>query len=105
VSAERDPSLIQQDISETREELGDTVAALGYRSDVKARAGERIAETKQRIGGAAGDAAAKAQHAMPSSAYDGAEKARDFVRRRPAAVAAVAAFVTGLVLGRRRHRE
>ena len=100
--SERDPETIQEDILQTREELGDTAAALGYKSDVKARAGERVSETKERISGATQDAAAKAQEAMPSSARDGVEKARELVRQQPVAAAAVAAFVVGVLIGRRR---
>jgi ElaB/YqjD/DUF883 family membrane-anchored ribosome-binding protein len=103
MSSERDPETIQDDIEQTREALGDTAAALGYKSDVKARAGDRVSETKERITGAAEDAAAKAHDAMPSSARDGAQKARDLVRRQPIAAAAVAAFVVGVVVGRRRR--
>ena len=103
MSGERSPESIQEDIAETREQLGDTVAALGYKSDVKGRAEERIADTRERLGDAAGDAAAKAQQAMPASARDGADRAREFVQRRPVAVAAVAAFVAGVLIGRRRH--
>jgi ElaB/YqjD/DUF883 family membrane-anchored ribosome-binding protein len=102
MSGERDPETIQADIRQTREELGDTAAALGYKSDVKARAGDRVNETKERISGVAEDAAAKAQEAMPSSARDGAEKARELVRQQPIATAAVAAFVVGVLVGRRR---
>jgi len=103
MSSERDPETIQDDIEQTREALGDTAAALGYKSDVKARAGDRVSETKERITGAAEDAAAKAHDAMPSSARDGAQKARDLVRQQPIAAAAVAAFVVGVVVGRRRR--
>jgi ElaB/YqjD/DUF883 family membrane-anchored ribosome-binding protein len=103
VSGERSPETIQEDIAETREQLGDTVAALGYKSDVKGRAGERITETKERLGDAAGDAAAKAQQAMPASARDGVDRAREFVQQRPVAVATVAAFLAGMLVGRRRH--
>ena len=103
MSGERSPETIQEDIAETREQLGDTVAALGYKSDVKGRAEDRISETKERLSDAAGDAAAKAQQAMPASARDGADRAREFVQRRPVAVAAVTAFVVGMLLGRRRR--
>ena len=103
MSGERDPETIRDDILETREALGDTAAALGYKSDVKARAGDRVTETKERISGAAEDAAAKAQQAMPSSVRDGGERVRDLVRQQPIAAAAVAAFVVGVVVGRRRR--
>ena len=83
MSAERDPETIQEDIRQTRDALGDTVAALGYKTDLKGRAEGRIAETTERISGTAGDAAALVQEAMPDSARDGADRAREVVRRRP----------------------
>lgn len=103
VPDERSTETIQADILETREQLGDTVAALGHKSDVKGRAEERITETRERVTGAGKDAAAKAQQAMPTSAQDGMEKAREFVRRRPVEVSAAVGFLAGLAIGRRRR--
>ncbi|MFA5707888.1 DUF3618 domain-containing protein [Mycolicibacterium sp.] len=40
---------IQADIEKTRDELGQTVSALAAKVDVKARAEEKVAETKDRI--------------------------------------------------------
>ena len=38
----KDPSEIREEIEETRGEMGDTVAALGYKADVKSRVKDRI---------------------------------------------------------------
>jgi hypothetical protein len=38
-----DPDMIRRDIEETRERMGDTVDALGYKADVKTRAKESVA--------------------------------------------------------------
>jgi ElaB/YqjD/DUF883 family membrane-anchored ribosome-binding protein len=100
---ERSTETIQADILETREQLGDTVAALGHKSDVKGRAEDRISETRERVTGAAQDAAAKAQEAMPAAAQDGMERARAFVRSRPVEVSAAIGFLAGLAIGRRRR--
>ena len=40
---------IQADIERTRKELGDTVGALSEKLDVKERAKEKVAETKERV--------------------------------------------------------
>ena len=40
---------IQADIERTRKELGDTVGALSEKLDVKERAKEKAAETKERV--------------------------------------------------------
>jgi gas vesicle protein len=48
-----DPDVIRRDIEDTRERMGDTVDALGYKTDVKARAGDRVGALKEKVTGAA----------------------------------------------------
>src|SRR3954451_22600339 len=50
-----DPSRIRADIEQTRAEMGDTVDALGYKTDVKARTRDRITGVKDRVVGATPD--------------------------------------------------
>ena len=54
----QDPEVIRRDIEETRERMGETVEALGYKADVPSRAKEavsgRITSVKESIAGAAG---------------------------------------------------
>ena len=50
-----DPDLIRRDIERTREEMGETVGALGYKADVKSRAKDSLREKKDRLVGAAPD--------------------------------------------------
>jgi hypothetical protein len=38
----QDPSTIRREIEQTREEMGDTIDALGYKADVKTRAKENV---------------------------------------------------------------
>jgi hypothetical protein len=45
----RSPEQIQADIERTREEVGDTVEALAAKTDVKARAQERVNEVKAQM--------------------------------------------------------
>ena len=54
----KDPSEIRAEIEETRAEMGDTVEALAYKTDVKTRAKESIAEKK--------DAVVETTRAIPS---------------------------------------
>ena len=49
----QDPDMIRKDIEDTRERMGDTVDALGYKTDVKARAGDKVSSVKDKIVGAA----------------------------------------------------
>ena len=51
----QEPEAIRADIERTREEMGDTVDALGYKADVKSRAKDRISETKDRLTGKVSD--------------------------------------------------
>lgn len=45
-----DPQVIRQEIEQTRERLGDTVEALGDKTDVKGRAVNRAREMRDRVG-------------------------------------------------------
>jgi hypothetical protein len=84
MSDTRSSEEIRADIEHTREELADTAAELAQRADVKARAHEKVEETK-----------AKMSHKVDEA------KARP---QRLGLVAAVAgAVVLGLVVLRRRR--
>lgn len=50
-----DPNAIRADIERTRDEMGDTVDAIGYKADVKSRTKDKIADTKDRITGKVSD--------------------------------------------------
>jgi ElaB/YqjD/DUF883 family membrane-anchored ribosome-binding protein len=80
----RDPEEIRSEIDETREELADTAAALAYKTDVKARAKERVQDVRTNIA-----------ERTPSSA----QEAGGAVKRNPLPAAAVAAAVLGFAIG------
>ena len=54
----QDPDAIRREIEETRDRMGETVGAIGYKADVPSRAKEKVtgrfSRVKERIGGAAG---------------------------------------------------
>jgi hypothetical protein len=54
----QDPNAIRHEVDRTREQMGETIDALGYKADVKGRTKERIGDTvegvKERIGMASG---------------------------------------------------
>jgi ElaB/YqjD/DUF883 family membrane-anchored ribosome-binding protein len=50
-----DPDRIREEIVQTRLEMGETVGALGYKADVKARTKDRVAGVKDRVVGATPD--------------------------------------------------
>ena len=95
-----DPDQIQQEIEATREELGDTVEALARKTDVKARAGAKLRETKASVSEARDGLIGKAHEASPDSAVEAAGQASSAVRRNPLPVAVAGALVLGFVIGR-----
>lgn len=96
MSTARDPEQIQQEIDETRRELGDTVEALAAKADVKARVKEKVESTKE----AAAEKLGKAREASPDGVTSGASQATQKAKENPIPVAAVGAFAVGFVLGR-----
>ncbi|WCB96154.1 hypothetical protein DSM104299_04910 [Baekduia alba] len=88
MSDSRTPEQIRADIEHTREELADTAAALAEKADVKARAHEKVEETKAKVSHRIDDTKQQAKaNPMP-----------------PALVAAaIAGVVAGLVIMRRRR--
>ena len=85
----QDPDMIRRDIENTRDRMGDTVDALGYKTDVKERAGDKVGELKERVTGAA-----------PSSGdmEDGAKKAVGIAQENPLGLA-VGSIAVGFVAG------
>jgi gas vesicle protein len=51
-----DPDRIREEIEQTRAEMGETVDALGYKTDVKARAKDSIQDKKESVMGVASSA-------------------------------------------------
>jgi gas vesicle protein len=87
-----DPDMIRKDIEATRDRMGDTVDALGYKTDVKARAGDRVSSVKDKIVGAA-----------PSGddVKGGAQQAVSIAQRNPLGLAVGAAavgFLAGMLI-------
>jgi hypothetical protein len=86
MSETRTPDEIRRDIEHTREELADTAAALAERADVRARAHEKVEETKAKVSHKLDDTRAQAQ-ANPMPAL---------------IAAAVAGVIVALIMLRRR---
>lgn len=96
---------IEADLAQTREQMAETVDALTAKLDVKARAGDQLAETKERATQALHDSADKAKHALAQgrdAATDDAGKPT--VEASAVAAAAVVAVVVVAVLLWRRRR-
>jgi ElaB/YqjD/DUF883 family membrane-anchored ribosome-binding protein len=102
---QNDPEAIRRDIEQTREELGDTAAALAAKTDVKARAKEKvdsvkhtISEKKESIASStSGNGDGEGAGAQASAAFT---QAKTKAQQNPIPAAAIGAFVIGFLLGR-----
>jgi hypothetical protein len=95
-----DPDMIRKDIEDTRERMGETVDALGYKADVKSRAKEsvtgKVDSVKEKIVGAKDTA----MEATPSTGdvQQGAKKAVGVAQSNPLGLA-VGAVAVGFLAG------
>jgi ElaB/YqjD/DUF883 family membrane-anchored ribosome-binding protein len=79
---ERTPEQIEAEIERTREGLGDTVAALAEKTDVKRQAKQRVDATKERAQEKA-EAAREGLEAAPETARRVADSTLTTVRSNP----------------------
>jgi hypothetical protein len=88
----QDPNLIRRDIEQTREQMSDTVEALGYKADVPSR-------TKESIQGKVDSVRSKVTGAAPDGRQmaDGAKRAAGVAQGNPLGLAIGAAAVGFLV--------
>ena len=106
VTGSSDPAEIRREIESTREELGDTVAALAAKADVKSQAKQKLQETKATLMGKR-DAAmgkrdemlGKAKQASPQTASTAATSVSQKARENPVPAAAAGAFAFGFLAG------
>ena len=96
----QDPSAIREEIEQTRAQMGDTVEAIGYKTDVKSRAKESVQEKvggiRERITGVTGSVSDK----TPSGGdvKEGAQKAVGVAQSNPLGLG-VAAIAGGFLIG------
>ena len=92
----QDPSAIREEIEQTRVEMGDTVEAIGYKTDVKSRAKEsvqdKVSGVRERITGV--------KDSTPSTGdvKHGAQKAVGVAQANPLGLG-VAALAGGFLIG------
>ena len=102
-----DPEQLRVEIEETRRELGETVAALSAKTDVKAQAQAKVSDVKatvhektEELRAKKDDLLGRAKEASPDSALAAASSGSTKVRENPLPAAVAAAFLGGFVLGR-----
>ena len=94
----RTPEQIEADIERTRREMGDTVAAVAEKADVKAQAKSKVEETKARL-------RERAHAVAPDSAGDGAGKVAQAAKENRRALVIGGAVLVAFLLGRSSGRE
>jgi F0F1-type ATP synthase membrane subunit b/b' len=110
---DRTPEAVQEDIERTRTELGDTVAQLAAKTDVKAQAhravdnakatvASKAAEVKGTAGTKKDELAASAREAMPPSADAARREVVSRAQDHRLALVGLVAFSAGLLIGKRR---
>jgi ElaB/YqjD/DUF883 family membrane-anchored ribosome-binding protein len=95
-----DPRRLRADIERTRQELGDTVAALAEKTDVKARTKEKVAEVRHNVTEKRTELMGRARESSPDGASSAAVQVRSTAQENPVPTAALAAFVGGFLFGR-----
>ena len=91
-----DTGELEAQIEQTRQELGDTVAELAARTDVKARAHARIEQTKASVA----QKRDQLLSATPPTARAAAVLGTQQVKLNPTLAVAAGAFLAGLLVGR-----
>jgi ElaB/YqjD/DUF883 family membrane-anchored ribosome-binding protein len=100
-----DPAQLRADIERTRQDLGDTVAALAEKTDVKARAKEKVAEVRHTVSEKRAEIMDRARESSPDGTNSAAVQVRDKAQANPVPTAAIAAFVGGFLMGRITKRD
>lgn len=95
-----DPEEIREDIEQTRGELGETVAALAEKTDVKHQAQAKADELKGQASAKARELGDKAKEMAPESAGEGMQQAQRIAQENPMPMALAGTFIAGFLLGR-----
>lgn len=102
----RSPEEIRADIERTREDLGDTAAALAEKADVKAQAKAKVDDLRHTLEGKKEEASAKAKdmgkkarEAAPDSVGEGAHSAMTHAQENPVPIGIAASFLAGVIVG------
>lgn len=106
-----DTRAIEGQIEDTRERMGDTVAALSYKADVPGRMKDSVSQKKDAVTGKLGsakDAVVGSAGDAASGAHDGSRRAVGIAQENPLGLAigaAAAGFVVGSLLPGTRVEE
>ena len=101
----QDPTVIREQIEHTREHMGETVDALGYKADVPARAkeaiGSRVETLRSKVSGTGSDVAERVPDR--EEVREGAQRAVGMVQENPLGLAIgglAVGFLAGMIVPR-----
>ena len=96
----KDPEVIRQEIEATRENMGETVDALGYKTDVKSRTKESITDRKDAVVSKLTGSGSTVNDATPSGqdVQQGAQQAAGVAQENPLGLA-LAGVAVGVLAG------
>jgi gas vesicle protein len=99
----QDPSEIREEIEDTRARMGDTVEAIGYKTDVKTRTKEQVSGTVESVKAKVGGAGSRVNEATPGreDVKRSARKAAGVAQENPIGLAlgsVAVGFLAGMLL-------
>jgi ElaB/YqjD/DUF883 family membrane-anchored ribosome-binding protein len=96
----QDPDAIRHEVEHTREQMGETIDALGHKADVKGRTKERIGDTVEGVKERMGMAGGKVSEATPDAQQvkQSAQRAAGVAQENPLGLA-VGAMAAGFIAG------
>jgi len=96
----QDPDAIRQEIEQTRSQMGETVEAIGYKTDVKARAKDSVTEKTDAVKDKVNSVMGRAGDSTPSGedVKQGAKRAASTAQENPLGLA-IGAVAVGFVAG------
>ena len=96
----QDPDAIRQEIETTRSQMGETIEAIGYKTDVKSRAKDSVTERTDAVKDKVNSVMGRASDSTPSSddVKQGAKQAVSTAQENPLGLA-IGAVAVGFVAG------
>ncbi len=112
---DRTPEQVREEIEQTRADLGDTVASLAEKADVKGQAKQaineaketvtgKVSEIKETIVGKKDDYVSSAGGATPESASEAGQRVASVAKENRLPLAVLGAFAAGVLVGKRSGR-
>ena len=92
----QDPDAIRQEIEQTRSQMGDTIEAIGYKTDVKARAKDSVSDKTGAVKDKVNSVMGRASDSTPSA--DDVKQAVSTAQENPLGLA-IGAVAVGFIAG------